>query len=69
VAAVFQLNDGGPLTAGLYQDAFTQKPLAIVNLAQVPGSDVRRENIVVFGDTFSPVAPAGENFIVPEGIT
>jgi hypothetical protein len=68
VAAVFQLNDGGQLTSGLYQDAFTQKPLAIVNLVQIPGRDGRSTNIAVFGDNFSPVAPAGENFIVPEGI-
>jgi hypothetical protein len=68
VAAVFQLNDGEQLTTGLYQDAFTQQPLGIVNLVQIPGRDGRTENIAVFGDNFSPVAPAGENFIVPEGI-
>ena len=51
-----------------YQDAFPQQPLGIVNLVQIPGRDGRTENIAVFGDNFSPVAPAGENFIVPEGI-
>jgi hypothetical protein len=68
VAAVFQLNDGEQLTTGLYQDAFTQRPLGIVNLVQIPGRDGRTENVAVFGDNFSPVAPPGENFIVPEGI-
>lgn len=68
VAAVFQLNDGGELTTGFYQDAFTQQPLALVNIVAVPGSDGRTENIAVFGDNFNPVAPPGENFIVPEGI-
>jgi hypothetical protein len=68
VAAVFQLNDGQQLTTGLYQDAFTQQPLAIVNLVQIPGRDGRTENVAVFGENFAPVAPPGENFIVPEGI-
>ena len=68
VAAVFQLNEGAEVTQGLYQDAFTQEPLAIVNIQDIPGSDAVMENIAVFERDFVPLAPAGENFIVPEGI-
>jgi hypothetical protein len=67
VAAVFQLNDGQALTQALYQDAFTQTPLAVVNVAEIPGQPAS-ENIAVFERDFAPVAPPGENFIVPDGI-
>ena len=32
----------------LYQDAFTQTPLALVNIAQIPGQPERTESIAVF---------------------